>query len=387
MSTSYWLDRRGPRREFDVVVIGAGISGLSCAYWLEQEDPSLKVAIVEKGRIGSGATGRNAGFVTCGSVEHFNRLIGKHGKDEALKIWYYSEKNLDLLEERIIDGHAHEIEFERNGSFSLASSAAEMNELEEVAQLMRDNRIAVEDIDLEGIKSRLGVQGFVGGIKYVGDGTTHPVKMLHLIKSKIKAQIFEGEEVYGIETESDQRVVYTDGGSYSASMVVMATNGYLPALAPYFKDKVFPTKGQILVTDPVEKFMEGACYANFYLDYFRQLRTGELLIGGFRQLEKDSEVGYSDNTTEPIQKALEEFFRNHIPKFSSTKIRYRWSGVMGFSADGQPLIGSLPSDNQVFFMGGCTGHGIGLFFHGAKTLVDLIYGREIPKFLNAKRFT
>src|ERR1017187_1649144 len=101
MSTSFWLDRtnKAEKKTFDAIVVGAGISGMSAAYWLKKEDPSLNVAVIEKGRLGYGATGRNAGFITCGSVEHFNRLISKHGLDEALEIWRFAEKNLHLLEE------------------------------------------------------------------------------------------------------------------------------------------------------------------------------------------------------------------------------------------------------------------------------------------------
>lgn len=386
MSTSFWLDRGGKRIEADVIIIGAGITGLSTAYWLNKEDPNLKIAIVEKHRVGFGATGRNAGFITCGSVEHFNRLIHKHGEQEALEIWKYSETNLNLLEEHIIQGDSEKIDYGREGSFSLATTEAEMKELTSVAQLMKKYNIDVEMIDKTGIEKRLGVAGFVGGIKYLDDGVTNPIKLLNLIRSKIKADIYEGYEVHTIDEEDGMRVVKTDGDEFIAPLVVCALNGYMSAVLPYFKEKIFPTRGQILVTEPVERFMEGACYANFYLDYFRQLRSGELLVGGFRQVEKETEKGFSDHITDPIQSALESFFREHLPKFSNRKIKYRWSGVMGFSSDGQPMIGSLPNDNQVFFVGGCTGHGIGLFFHGGKTVVDAIFGREIPKFLSAKRF-
>ena len=61
------------------------------------------------------------------------------------------------------------------------------------------------------------------------------------------------------------------------------------------------------MTEKVPRFMEGPCYANFVLDYFRQLPTGEMLIGGFRQLKKDTELGYSDETSPVIQNALEGF--------------------------------------------------------------------------------
>jgi glycine/D-amino acid oxidase-like deaminating enzyme len=132
--------------------------------------------------------------------------------------------------------------------------------------------------------------------------------------------------------------------------------------------------------------MEGACYANFVLDYFRQLEDGRVLIGGFRQIEKDTEVGYSDHTTDAIQNALYEFLQKYIPRLEGKKITHRWSGIMGFAADGQPMVGSLPDDQQVFFTGGFTAHGLGLAFHSGKCVVDLMFGRDIPEFINAKRF-
>src|SRR6185437_12863309 len=108
MSISYWLDRTGEsaRKNYDAIIIGAGISGLSAAYWLNREDPSLKIAILEKSRVCFGASGRNAGFITCGSVEHFNRMITKHGLERATEIWRFAEENLKPLKQEIIQDEA-----------------------------------------------------------------------------------------------------------------------------------------------------------------------------------------------------------------------------------------------------------------------------------------
>ena len=133
MSTSYWLDRTVGQKKshetktVDILIVGAGIAGLSTAYWLKKEDPSLRVAIVEKCRVGFGASGRNAGFITCGSVEHFNRLHHKYGEKLASEIWQFSEKNLELLQEHIIQDQKETIQFEQKGTFSLASSVPELS--------------------------------------------------------------------------------------------------------------------------------------------------------------------------------------------------------------------------------------------------------------------
>jgi glycine/D-amino acid oxidase-like deaminating enzyme len=390
MSVSYWNDQsQGKKVNKDIIIIGGGIAGVSTAYWLHKEDPSMEIAVVEKYEIGSGATGRNAGFITCGSVEHFNRLIDKHGREEAFQIWRFSEENLNLLKEHIIQDDEEELFFEHKGSFSLASTDSEFDELKKSAELMNSMGINVETIEHAGIQKRLGAEEFVGGIKYVEDASVHPIRMLKKMRAKVDYQggveFFENNEVHAIETVGDNKLVKTNKHHFEAPIVIFATNGYSPLLNSFFDDKIFPTRGQIMITEPVERFMEGPCYANFVLDYFRQLPTGEMIIGGFRQLQKDVEIGYSDQTSEMIQQALEEFLHKHIPMVRGKKITHRWSGIMGFSVDGQPMVGALPTDNQMFFVGGFTAHGLGLAFHSAKALTDAIMGRTIPDFISAKR--
>lgn len=390
MSTSFWLDRsaKSEKRNFDVVVIGAGFSGLAAAFWLKKEDPSLNVAVLERGRVGYGASGRNAGFITCGSVEHFNRMIAKHGLQQATAIWRFSEENLRLLEEHIIQNDPAPLQFEKKGCYSLAAQDSEFKELQSVAETMNKLDIPVQVYSSSEIEKSVGARRFVGGIKYLNDASVHPVRLLERIAQKTPGlNLFENVEVHKIDQgTSGERILRTDNGDFECSMVVMALNGYSAQLHPYFADKIYPTRGQILMMEKVPHFMEGPCYANFYLDYFRQLPSGELLIGGFRQLEKATEVGYSDHTTDVIQNALHEFVRNHLPQFDGKKITHRWSGIMGFSKDGEPMVGSLPDDNQVFFLGGYTGHGVGMAFHTAKCLVDVIFGREAPKWISARRF-
>lgn len=389
MSTSYWLDRTSAKskRNYDVVIVGAGITGLSTAYWLNQEDPSLKIAVVEKNRLSFGASGRNAGFITCGSVEHFNRMITKHGMDQAVEIWRYAATNMTLLKEHIIQNDGATIEFEQRGAYSLAAQDNEFNELKSVAKIMSELKIPNEVYSSDEILKRVGAVNFAGGIKYCDDGAVHPVKLLELMQTKIKADLYEQTCAHRYEqTDEGTRILKTDNGDFEASMIVYCLNGYAPAMHPYFADKVYPTRGQILMMEPIPQFMDGPCYANFYLDYFRQMPNGSLLIGGFRQLEKATEVGYSDHTTDVIQNALHEFVQNHLPALKNKKVSHRWAGVMGFSRDGEPQVGSLPDDPQIFFCGAYTGHGIGLAFHTAKKTVDLIFGREIPAWLSARRF-
>jgi len=251
---------------------------------------------------------------------------------------------------------------------------------------MEDFNIQVESLDEKQIQSRLNADGFVGGIKYLSDASIHPRKLCEtLLASMPNVDFFPNTELFKISSSGDQRILFTNQHEFHCQFVVLATNGYLPLINPYFEDLVSATRGQILITEKLPLFLEGPCYANFVLDYFRQLPSGELIIGGFRQLEKDTEVGYSDHTSKVIQNALEKFINTHLPAAQNKSITHRWSGVMGFSFDGQPFIGVLPSDPQIFFLGGFTAHGLGLAFHTGKCLSQLIFGEEFPEFISAKR--
>jgi len=104
MSVSLWMDKKFHTQKttlpFDIVVIGGGIAGLSAAYWLHQADTSMKIAVVEKNLLGDGATGRNAGFITCGSVEHFNRLErGRFGHLSSLEHLLFNQFELKCRNE------------------------------------------------------------------------------------------------------------------------------------------------------------------------------------------------------------------------------------------------------------------------------------------------
>jgi glycine/D-amino acid oxidase-like deaminating enzyme len=199
MSISYWHDKSTQNKKTcDIAIVGGGIAGLSAAYWLKKEDPNLDVVVIEKNQLGAGATGRNAGFITCGSVEHFNRLCERWGREKALEMWRYSEINLQLLEEHII-GDDKTLEFDHNGTFSLASTPEEFHELQETTQLMKSMDIAVEVLDEKSIVNRLGVAEFVGGIKYLKDASIHPMKLLRKMAQVSKVPVLENTEVYDIE--------------------------------------------------------------------------------------------------------------------------------------------------------------------------------------------
>ena len=148
MSVSLWLDKnhvahRSDRDdvELDVAVIGGGITGASIAYWLK--DAGLRVGVIERGEIASGASGRNAGFITCGSVEHYSRQVSRHGPELAHTLWQHSQDNLALIRDLIVDQGGVDCDFKQIGTYSLAGTEHEHVELTRSAELMANRGIEV----------------------------------------------------------------------------------------------------------------------------------------------------------------------------------------------------------------------------------------------------
>jgi gamma-glutamylputrescine oxidase len=386
MSVPYWLDDSadGALVEADIIVVGGGISGFSTAYWLREA--GMKVVVVDKGGLGAGATGRNAGFITCGSVEHYTRQVSRHGPGLARALWQLSQDNLRLIREEIVEGRGVDCEFRQRGTYSLAGTEHELGELKDAAALMASSGIPVTVVDEDHIRRALGARDFFGGVLYHDDGEVHPVKLTRAIAEASGATFYPHHEVYNIEVGRDEVVtLHTDKRKFRAPFVVLATNGYSPLLHDWFIDKIYPTRGQILVTDPVAPLMAAPCYCNFVLDYFRQLSDGRVLIGGFRQLAREAEVGVADVPNPEIQVALEAFLHKHFEALRGVRIAYRWAGVMGFSADGLPLIGALPQHPQIYVVGGYTGHGIGMAFRAAQMLAGVMLRGESAGPLSARR--
>lgn len=395
MTLSYWLDGNfnlnsnelTDDTSFDVIIVGAGIAGLSTAYWLEKFNPGLQILIVDKQTPGAGATGRNAGFVTCGSAEHFAKLEKQFGLQQAVSIWKFSETNRELLKSEIIGDDAADLDFESTGSCTVAASDVDWIRYQNLFETMKSAGLDVELIDEKYLSEKYGVRNFLGAIQYNQDGAIHPIKLLQKIKSKLSTTKFlMNQNIVDLKHENKNWVVTTSQKKLYAKKVISCLNGFTETFLPEFKTVVKPQRGQIILTEALKHFVKGPCYLTKHLCYFRQLPTGQLLVGGFRNQDIEAENTNEDHITPKIQNALKEFTHSYFQNCADVKIKYQWSGVMGFSPDNQMIVGEIPNKKDLFIMAGCAGHGMGLSFHTAKVLVENISGKPLPMNLDIQRF-
>lgn len=395
MTKSYWQETElifnskdlAQENHYDIIIVGAGIAGLSTAYWLEKKDPQLKIVIIDQGPMGIGASGKNAGFLTCGSVEHFNKLLLQFGLTKAIEIWRFSELNHQLLVSEIIQTEMNDVEYEKTGSCTVAAGEVDFLRYQKLANTMLNEKIDVKLLDNKHLSEKYGVHESIGGIEYKQDAVIHPIKLLKKLKSKLKnTQFLFNSAVNSYSQSSLNCSVKLQNKSITGSKLIFCLNGYTDTLLPELKNIIKPQRGQILVTEKLPQFINGPCYLTKYLCYFRQLTNGGLLVGGFRNEDLTAENTNQDKISDKIQNALSEFTHNYFKITKNIKINYRWSGIMGFTSDGQMILGQHPKQNNIYIMAGCSGHGMGLSFHAAKQLVDNIFQKILPDHLDIKRF-
>ena len=357
----------------DVCIVGGGIVGAFIAYWLSENN--ISVIVLEKDVIAGAASGRNTGFILPGTVEHFNRAVSLYGKDKALSIWRFTEKNykqmLDISHEEKI-----QYDIQENGSLILAGSEQEHTELKESIDLLTQSGIQAEWWPKSVVESRLGTSQLFGAIKTKVGAGIQPVKLVNALSSVNQdrgVSIFEKSSVIDIkEYESSSLQIITNQGSVDCSMAIVSTNAYTSQILNSFSDLIFPFQGQAFVTDPIPtQLFKEVIYANFGFEYWRQLKDGRLMVGGFREKDPKKGEGFSTEINKELINGLYDYFNQLFPQAGKPPISHYWAGTMGFSQDGLPIVGNTHMPH-CFVCGGFTGHGLGFASAIAELTADLI---------------
>lgn len=373
MTQSYWqASLREPTLEVDVAVVGGGIAGCSLAYWLKRARPSLDVAILEAGRLAHGASGRNAGFILQGISSDYVLDVERYGRERARELWQRTLENRNLLTAEL---DASRFEFEETGSVVAAGSEEEDERLRRAEQLLREDGIEATYLAAEEVNKRLGAREFRGGLFVPTGAVCHPARLVRAIASASGADVYEHHRVVGAEAVGERVRLETTGRVVYPERAVFCLNGYLGQLFPDLEAEIRPVRAQMLATQPLGKRpLEVPVYSHDGYYYLRQLRGGEVLLGGARHLHEADEVGYEDATTEALQADLHAYLEKHFPRFSQAAVHCRWSGVMGFSEDRLPRLRPLPAVPGTWMLGGFTGHGMALGFGVGRQISKVLLG-------------
>jgi gamma-glutamylputrescine oxidase len=331
--------------KYDIAIVGGGVAGISCAYWLAKY--GKKVLVIDKNKIGQGASGRNAGFLTGGSIGYFYYLFKTFGEEEALKKWSFTTNNVQLFKSEL---DLNECDFIQKGTISLYEKEDEINELLEAAYLLQENEFDVEITNEYFNKT---------GIHIKTDGMYDPVKVLKMVYNKIKDKVdfLVEEEVISVASNS----LKTKNYEVSADKIVLATNF---ALTQFLDLPITPQRSQIAYYECDNSKIDDL---NFFIPqnriYFRKYDKG-IIIGGLRtldaQIENTDVIALNSKIQSALKVQCEELF-------GESKLIHAWAGIMGFTHDEQPLLGEK---NNIYYLGGFSGHGNGYAFTMARNLVE-----------------
>jgi len=326
----------------DVIIIGGGLVGLWSAWFLKKSHPDLRVALLERGLLPSGASTRNAGFACFGSPGEILQDQLNMGKDEALQLVEMRFRGLEVLRQEL---SAEGIRFESCGGYECftdgPSYESVLNGLDDLNLHLRDitGHFPVFSPADHSIKT-LSLRGFDHLISNPLEGALHSGKLVQALTHMVQAagvQIFTGTTVNSWEEAGHQVLVHTDRSfSLSCHKLLICTNGFAGELLP--GADVSPARGQILVTAPIPGLrLKGTFHYDEGFYYFRHLGD-RILLGGARNQAIEEEATADSAVSDRVQDALDRFLHKHLLPDPSIPVTHRWAGIMGMGNEKAPLI-------------------------------------------------
>lgn len=341
----------------DIVIVGGGIIGAATAFWLRRLAPDRRVLILEARHLAHGASGRNAGFLLLGTHSDYASALDTYGAERARRIWQFTRESFRHIVDDVEPG---DIGLETNGSVIAAGSPEEADRLRRSHALLTDDGVESRWLNAETVELETGLCGMHGALVVAEGGALDPMRLVRQLVQQSGAVVREGVAVAGVESAGERmRIVLRAGGSVTAEHVLLAPGPRLPELVPALGETVRPIRAQMLATVPMPSLLPRPVYSHEGYFYLRQRDDGRLLLGGARHLHREAEVGFEDATTRALQKDLESYLRQHVPAAEGIQVERRWSGTMGFSQDGLPILGSVPGVPGALYATGFTGHGMG----------------------------
>lgn len=342
---SFW--ERESFLQYDRIIIGSGIAGLSTAASILEDHPGLRVLVLERGLFPSGASTRNAGFACYGSAAEILADIAALGESRALEVVEMRVKGLQRLRKRLGDAA---IGYEEWGGGELFREEEEFrpDAIGELNRLLRPI-FGKEPFECQPL-DRAGTLGFrTGGLRaWVHNSVEGQIHTGAMMKSLLAycrekgAEILTGVtcrkphwtgSIWQVEAEGHPAV-------FEAPGVAVCTNAFATDFFPDWDIK--PGRGQVLITHPIPGL---AFRGLFHFDegyyYFRNVGA-RVLFGGGRNLDFEGETTRAVELNTRIQDSLEQHLREWIlPESTPFTVDQRWAGVMAFGSEKVPLLRNL----------------------------------------------
>jgi len=347
-----------PPRRIDAAIIGGGYTGLCAARALRQAGAS--VVVLERERIGWGASSRNGGFVLPGYKADIETIIRRLGLPVARQLHDDSIAAIAFVE-RLVTEAGISCDFHRPGYLTLAARPGHLKGLEETHRLLaREFACQTRLLSRADLKAEIATDRYHGGLLEPAAAAVQPAAYVHGLAGLVAREgvvLVEGAAVSAIRRAGSAFEIETSLGPVTAGDVLVATNGYTGRLVPWLARRVVPVGSFLIATAPLPEetrrrlIPRRRLFADTknLLYYFRLSSDGRMVFGG-RAAFVPTAV---DESRELLRLGMAEVF----PELASVPVEYAWGGTLGLTRDQLPHVGR---HDGIAYALGYGGHGVAL---------------------------
>jgi glycine/D-amino acid oxidase-like deaminating enzyme len=365
----YWWDEArpvpagetdSPPGSVDVAVIGGGYTGLSAA--LELARGGARVAVLDAGDLGSGASTRSGGILSgavhVGSGGALDRRLGPERIRALLAEAAHAYAHLESLIER----ERIDCDYQQTGRYVAAHCPRAYRELEARARVLEAaSGCGARTLPRERQREELASDYYHGGMVVERWGGLHPARYHAGLVAACRRQgavLCGGAEVRALEGRPGAFVLETPRGRLRAGRVLVATNGYTGPLTPWQRRRLVPLNSYIIVTEDLGEERVRALVPGLrmvvdthrLLRYYRPCPDRRRIVFGGR-------ASFAFRGAVETARVLHGFMVDVFPELRDTRITRAWTGHVAFSFDGLPHVGEHDGLNYAL---GCNGSGVSL---------------------------
>jgi len=367
----------------DLVVVGAGFTGLWTALQAKEDDPSLDVVVIDAGAVGEQASGRNGGFVSSSlthglenGIAHFPRHIDR--------ILAAGRENFDGIVDAV-DRHGIDAHLELTGNLQVADRPWQLEHVVAAGERLRVHGEKVDQLDGEELRAQVDSPTYLGGYWVrSGEAMVDPARLgwgLADTCRRLGVRIHEHTRMEALERHGAGMSVRTGCGVLRCGAVVLGTNAF-PSPVGAVNRRIVPVFDYVLATEPLSagqlasigwRNRQGVSDSANQFHYYRITADDRILWGGY------DAVFFTGGRITPdryqhaaTHEKLARHFFGTFPQLDGLRFTHRWGGVIDTSTRFSVGFGTA-FEGRVAYAVGYTGLGAGATRFGARVCLDLLY--------------
>ncbi|HEY2318819.1 MAG TPA: FAD-dependent oxidoreductase [Solirubrobacteraceae bacterium] len=369
----------------DLCIIGGGYTGLWAALAAKHEEPAREVVLLEATRCGSGASGRNGGFMEATLTHGLANGLSRF-PDEIEQLERLGRENFDALR---ADLHRHGIEcdYESAGTLMVALEDRELDDLDQQGELLRRFGYDAAVLDAAAARAEINSPTYLGALwNRSASALVDPGRLadgLRAAADRAGVRIHELSPVRALSSRGAAVDVRAEAGVVRAAKVVLATSAYPPLISAVGR-YVAPVYDYALVTEPLSepqqraigwRTRQGVADMGNQFHYYRPTAGGRILYGGYDAVYRyGGDVGPHRDEDDTAFARLSQHFFTTFPQLEGLRFSHRWGGAIDTCSRFSVFFGRAHRGRVVYALG-YTGLGVGASRFGARVALDLLDGR------------